>query len=338
MNSESPSPPKGRERVGVRGDIRRTLAEFLGLALVLAVLVVVFSLTTRHFFTATTFRTVANQIPAAVIVAVGMTFVLIIAGIDLSVGSVLGLSGSMLGTLMARHGWPIAPAVAACLGTGVVCGLVNGLVSTRWRIPSFIVTLGMLEAARGGAYLVSDSRTQYIGAPIEGLANASIAGLSVPFMLAVATVIVGQVVLSRTVAGRHAIAVGANEEGARLSGISVMPLKVAVFAACGMLAALAALIDTSRLASADPNAGSGFELQAIAAVVIGGTSLMGGRGSVVNTFFGVLIIAVLGAGLAQLGVQEPTKKLITGCVIVIAVILDAYRHRLHRTSPRTAQP
>lgn len=318
--------------------LRRTLAEFLGLALVLAVLVTVFGLTTRHFFTTTTFRTIANQIPAAVIVAVGMTFVLIIAGIDLSVGSVLGLSGSVLGILMARHGWPIAPAVLACLGTGLVCGLVNGVVSTRWRIPSFIVTLGMLEAARGGAYLVSDSRTQYIGSPIEGLADTSMWGLSVPFLLAVATVIVGQVVLSRTVPGRHAIAVGANEEAARLSGIAVRPLKVAVFAACGMLAALAALIDTSRLASADPNAGSGFELQAIAAVVIGGTSLMGGRGSVVNTFFGVLIIAVLGAGLAQLGVQEPTKKLITGCVIVIAVILDAYRHRLHRASPPTAQP
>jgi ribose transport system permease protein len=153
-------------------------------------------------------------------------------------------------------------------------------------------------------------------------------GLSIPFIIAVAIVIAGQLVLSRTVFGRYLIAIGTNEEAVRLSGIDPRPLKLSVFALCGLLTSIAAVIHTARLSSANPNAGYGLELQAIAAVVIGGTSLMGGRGSVVSSFFGVLIIAVLGTGLAQIGAQESTKRLITGCVIVAAVILDYYRHRI----------
>jgi ribose transport system permease protein len=138
---------------------------------------------------------------------------------------------------------------------------------------------------------------------------------------------VGQLVLSRTVYGRYLVAIGTNEEAVRLSGIDPRPYKLAVFASCGLLTAIAAVIQTARMSSSNPNTAIGFELQAIAAVVIGGTSLMGGRGSVVRSFFGVLIIAVLGAGLAQVGVQDHTKRLITGCVIVAAVVLDQYRRR-----------
>jgi ribose transport system permease protein len=295
---------------------------------VVAVLIVVFSLLARNFLQAATFRTIANQIPDRVIVAVGMTFVLIIAGIDLSVGSVLAFSGAVLGVCMARFGWPLALAVPACLAAGLLCGAINGLVSVGWRIPAFIVTLGMLEIARGGAYLVTGSRTQYIGSAVEVVADTSMLGLSLPFVLAIVIVIAGQLVLSRTVFGRYLIAIGTNEEAVRLSGIDPRPYKLAVFMLCGLLTALAAVVHTSRLASANPNAGVGFELEAIAAVVIGGTSLMGGRGSVVRSFLGVLIIAVLGSGLNQLGAQEPTKRLITGAVIVAAVIADHYRHRL----------
>jgi ribose transport system permease protein len=191
----------------------------------------------------------------------------------------------------------------------------------------------MLEIARGAAYLVTDSRTIYIGGPVEVIAEASILGLSLPFIIAVAIVVAGQLVLSRTVFGRYLVAIGTNEEAVRLSGIDPRGLKLAVFALCGFLTSIAAVIHTARLSSANPNTGYGLELQAIAAVVIGGTSLMGGRGSVVSSFFGVLIIAVLGTGLAQIGAQESTKRLITGCVIVAAVILDHYRHRIrnHQT-------
>jgi ribose transport system permease protein len=303
-------------------------AEYLGMLGVLAALIAFFGLSTDHFFERETFRTIANQIPHAVLIAVGMTYVLVIAGIDLSVGSVLALSAAVLGVCMAQHKLPLVVAVPACLGVGLICGLVNGLVTIAWGLPSFIVTLGMLEAARGGAYLVSNSQTQYIGGSVGVIADTSILGLSVPFLVALGIVAVGQLVLTRTVFGRYLIAIGTNEEAVRLTGIDPRPIKLAVFALCGLLAGLAAVLQTSRFQAADPNAGAGAELEAIAAVVIGGTSLMGGRGSVVNSFFGVVIIAVLGAGLAQMGAQEPTKRLITGCVIVAAAVLDYYRRRL----------
>jgi ribose transport system permease protein len=297
------------------------------MVLVVVVLVAVFGAVTDHFFTAPTFRTIANQIPAALVVAVGTTFVLVIAGIDLSVGSVLGLSGAVLGACLLDLG--LAPPVAfvASVGAGVVCGAVNGLVVVRFGLPSFIVTLGMMEMARGAAYLTTESRTRYIGPAVERLADASLLGLSLPFLIALAVVALGQVVLSRTVLGRYMVAVGTNEEAVRLSGIDTRGVKLAVFMVSGLLSGLAAVLHSARLAAADPNAGAGFELQAIAAAVIGGTSLMGGRGSVLNSFFGVVIMAVLGTGLAQVGAQDPTKRLITGCVIVAAVIADRYRHR-----------
>jgi len=223
-------------------------------------------------------------------------------------------------------------AIPVTLVVGLLIGWLNGLLIVRFQLNGFIVTLGMLEIARGGAYLVMNSHTKYIGARVQGLTDMGIGGLSLAFLFAVALVIVAQVVLSRTIFGRYLIAIGANEEAARLSGIRTHTIKRAVFALSGLCAGLAAIISTSRLGSADPNAGTGFELQAIAAVVIGGTSLMGGRGSIVRSFFGVLIIAVLGNGLAQVGVGEPIKRLVTGCVIVAAVILDYYRSRMARSA------
>jgi ribose transport system permease protein len=208
---------------------------------------------------------------------------------------------------------------------GLVCGAVNGALTVYVGLPSFIVTLGMLEIARGAAYTVSHSQTAYLGARVEWLAETTRLGVSLPTLVALAAAGLGQVVLSRTIFGRYVVAIGTNEEAVRLSGIDPRPIKWLVFAASGLLAGLAAIVHTARLASADPNAGSGLELQAIAAVVIGGTSLMGGRGSVVRSLFGVVIIAVLGAGLAQMGAEEPVKRIITGGVIVAAVVVDRYR-------------
>lgn len=316
-------------RGNVQG-LRRILTDYAGLTIVLLALAGVFGLATENFLTVRTLRTIANQVPDAIVIAAGMTFVLIIGGIDLSVGSVLALSSAVLGVCLVKWNWALPAALGACLLTGLLCGLVNGLVVIGWSLPSFIVTLGMLEIARGAAYLVTRSQTQYIGDRISALSEGTMLGLTLPFYTAIAIVIIGQSALSCTVFGRHMFAIGANEESARLSGIRAKRVKVTVFALSGVMASIGAVILTSRLGAADPNAGIGYELAAIAAVVIGGTSLMGGRGSAVSSLLGVLIISVLGYGLGQIGAQEPTKRLVTGCVIVVAVVIDYYRHRLMR--------
>jgi ribose transport system permease protein len=302
--------------------------DYIGLLGALLGLVIFFGMQSEYFLSVLTFTTLANQIPSLTVIAVGMTFVLIIAGIDLSVGSVMALSGAVFGLAIMDMNLSLILASMLCLVTGLLCGAVNGLIVTRWGVPSFIVTLGMLEMARGGAYLVTDSQTKYIGSAVEFVsAPLPLISLSPALLMAILVVIVAQLVLSRTVFGRRMIAVGTNEEAVRLSGIDVSKNKLAVFCIAGLLAGLGGLFHVGYLQSADPNAGIGLELSAIAAVVIGGTSLSGGKGSVINTFLGVLIIAVLQTGLAQIGASEPTKRVITGLVIIIAVIIDVYRNR-----------
>lgn len=307
---------------------RALRSDYLGLLVVLAALFVVFGTLSDRFFTLRTFATVANQVPDLAVVAVGMTFVLVVGGIDLSVGSVLALAGALLGMGLSEWGLSFGTAAATALLAGLLCGLLNGLVSVSFSVPSFIVTLGTLEIARGAAYLVTGSRTAYIGPAIEPLgAPLSGIGLSPAFLAAVVLVFAGQAALSRTVFGRYAVAIGTNEEAVRLSGIDPRPTRIAVFALAGLLSGLGGLFHAGRLAAADPNAAVGLELSAIAAVVLGGTSLMGGRGSVVRSFFGVLVIAVLQSGLAQIGASEPAKRVVTGLVIVAAVIGDGLRAR-----------
>jgi ribose transport system permease protein len=309
---------------------RSPLVSSLGLLAALIALTIVFGISSNYFLTRDTFAAIANDIPALLVMAVGMTYVLVVAGIDLSVGSVLALAGGLTAAAVQQWHWNIPAASLLGLGCGVLCGTITGLVSVAWRVPSFIVSLGMLEVARGSAYLVTDSRTQYIGGAIDGLSAPLWFGISPAFLFALAVVAVGHVVLRRSVFGRHLIGIGSNEEAMRLAGVDPRPRKIAVFALMGTLAAVAGLMQISRLEAADPNAGVGMELQVIAAVVIGGTSLSGGRGSVLNTFLGVLIVAVLEAGLAQVGASDPAKRVITGCVIITAVLLDVYRNRLVR--------
>jgi len=320
-----PQPEEPSQNARRHGFLR---GEYFGLLGALLVLILFFGLQSDYFWSPLTFTTLANQIPSLTVIAVGMTFVLIIAGIDLSVGSVMALSGAVLGLAIMDMNAPLWLAAIFCLATGLACGAFNGLVVTRWSVPSFIVTLGMLEIARGGAYLATGSQTKYIGTAVESV-SAPLPGinLSPALFLAIAVVILGQLLLTRTVFGRRMIAVGTNEEAVHLSGINVARVKLMVFSLGGMLAGLGGLFHVGYLQSADPNAGIGLELSAIAAVVVGGTSLSGGKGSVVNTLLCVLIIAVLQTGLAQIGASEPTKRVITGLVIIAAVILDVYRNR-----------
>ena len=297
------------------------------LVLVFVALVATFGLTTERFFSAATAQALASQAPPAILLAVGMTLVLIAGGIDLSVGSVLGLSGAVLGHLMVVRGWPTEAAILACLATGLACGAANGLVTVALRVPSFIVTLGSLEIVRAATYLVTDSRTLYVGEPIEAVTASTLAGVSTSFVLAVVVVGFVDVLLVRTVFGRRLVAVGDSVRAVWATGVDPRPIQIATFAIAGLLAGLAAVLQTSRLGAADPNAGYGFELSAIAAAVVGGTSLLGGRGSAIGSLLGVLLMAVLATGLAQGGASEPAKRLVTGFVIVMAVAADALRNR-----------
>jgi ribose transport system permease protein len=298
---------------------------YIGLAVALLAMVLFFGNLSEYFLSVNTFITIANEIPALTVMAVGMTFVLIIAGIDLSVGSVMALCSALCSMALLQWHWGLIPALLLGLACGTVCGMLTGFVSVRWQLPSFIVSLGMLEIARGAAYVVTDSRTQYIGSDVDWLSSNLVGGISPAFIIALLVIALGQIVLTRSVFGRYMIGIGTNEEAMRLAGVDPRPIKIAVFGLMGLLASIAGLMQTSRLEAADPNTGIGIELQVIAAVVIGGTSLMGGRGSVISTFFGVLIIAVLEAGMAQIGASDPTKRIITGMVIIAAVMLDKYR-------------
>ncbi|WP_322978228.1 ABC transporter permease [Pseudomonas sp. C11] len=308
-----------------RSGTHQGLGTYLGLAGALLAMIVLFSSLSSHFLSYATFTTLANQIPDLMVLAVGMTLVLIIGGIDLSVGSVLALAAAVVSVATLGFGWGILPAALLGMACAALAGSVTGVITVAWGIPSFIVSLGVLEMARGLAYQLTDSRTAYIGDAYAWLSTPFAAGISPSFVIALLVIAAAHLLLTRTVFGRYLVAIGTNEEAVRLAGINPKPYKISVFALMGLLAGLAALFQISRLEAADPNAGSGLELQVIAAVVIGGTSLMGGRGSVISTFFGVLIISVLAAGLAQIGATEPTKRIITGAVIVIAVILDTYR-------------
>lgn len=299
-----------------------------GLLLVLGLLVAGFGWLQPRFLSAATLALVGNQIPDLAVLACGMTLVMVAGGIDLSVGSVVGLATALLGYCLGEWNWPVGLACAAALAVGLGCGLLNGAVSVLAGIPSFIVTLGMLEAARGGAYLLSGSQTRYLGTGLEGWSTpVSVLHLSPSALLAGVVVLAGQGLLTVTALGRRLVAVGENEQAAWRMGVDPKATRIIAFGLCGLLAGLAGLFQTARLGSADPNAGIGMELGAIAAVVIGGASPSGGRGSVLGAFLGVLVIAVLQTGLAQVGAADPVKRLVTGAVIVLAVLADAWRRR-----------
>ncbi len=308
--------------------IKAIVLQYGGLLVAIAALVLFFGAMTKNFFTATTLLTVANTIPDITVVAVGMTLVLIAGGIDLSVGSVMAFSGSLLGVLLLSHKWPLALAAGGAVLLGALCGGLNGWISAYFRIPAFIVTLGMLEVARGAAAWMTDSTTQYVGSSLGWISEPLPAiGLSPSFLFSVMIVLLGQWILHRTVLGRLAVAVGTNAESVRMSGISTTPILVSLYCLNGALCGVAAIMQSSKLSTVDPNAGVGMELSAIAACVIGGTSLRGGQGSVISTFFGVLVISILQTGLAQMGISDPIKRMITGGVIILAVLIDAMRKR-----------
>jgi ribose transport system permease protein len=301
----------------------RLLSQYGAVAMLLVLLVLV-SLTTPQFFTLNNLTNVARQVSINAIIAAGMTFVIITAGIDLSVGSLVAMSACMAMVIIDRTGGSLMGVVAGILA-GALGGAANGALVAWARIPPFIATLAGLTVFRGLALILTG------GVPIvrfEGgfrfLGQGDIGGIPFPIILMVVVVAAMHIVLTRTAFGTYVYAVGGNEESSRLSGIKVTWIKFWVYVLSGFLTGIAGMVLMGRLSSAQPAVGEGFELDAIAAVVLGGTSLMGGRGSVWNTLMGALVIGVINNGMNLLGVHTHYQLLAKGTIIVLAVLLDSY--------------
>lgn len=292
-----------------------TLSGLVGLIVVLWIL-------TPHFLTVSNLLNVAEQATIIAIIAVGMTFVIITGGIDLSVGSVLAFAGVVMASAL-HSGVPLPLALVIGLGVGLLSGVTNGLLITIGRLPPFIATLGMMSVARGAALMFTEGR------PISGfsesfrsIATGEILRIPAPVVIMIVVYLIAHFVLKRTKLGRYTYAIGGNEEAALLSGINVRLNKTMVYGIAGMLSGLAAILLTARLNSAQPIAGMSYELDAIAATVIGGTSLLGGEGTVSGTLIGALIMAVLRNGLNLLSVSSFFQQVVIGSVIIFAVLID----------------
>lgn len=296
----------------------RQFGTLIGLILVTAV----FWILSPYFLTLTNLLNIAEQTSINAIIAVGMTFVIISAGIDLSVGSIAALSGVvMAGFLVDGQSEPLAIAIG--LGVGACCGIANGLFISYGRLPAFIATLGMMSVARGAALFYTDGR------PVSGfspgfrfLATGELLYIPAPVVIMAVIYVIAAFVLNKTKLGRYTYAIGGNEEAATLSGINTQLMKTVIYGISGLLSAFAAVLLTARLNSAQPIAGMMYELDAIAAVVIGGSSLMGGEGKLSGTLIGAFIMGILRNGLNLLGMSSFTQQIIIGSVIILAVLVD----------------
>jgi ribose transport system permease protein len=312
-------------RARSRGALRqREIGTFGGLLLLCAALWIA----TPYFATVSNLVNVVQQSTIIGVIAVGMTFVIITGGIDLSVGSILAFAGITFGALVQAN-VPVSLAVIGALAAGTLCGAVNGALVTIGRLPPFIATLGMMSVARGLALMVSDGRPiSGYPASFRSLATGSIVGVPVPVIIMLALYAAAHFVLRRMTLGRYTYAIGGNEEATALSGVNVSAYKTTVYCISGFVSALTSLLLIARLNSAQPIAGISYELDAIAAVVIGGSSLLGGSGSVIGTLIGALIMSVLRNGLNLLGVSSYVQQVAIGTVIVVAVLVDmALRRR-----------
>ena len=304
----------------------KTLRQILPVLAALIIVSIVMGIMSPNFLSVDNIRNVIMQASINAVLAAGLTFVIITAGIDLSVGSVIAFAGIVLG--FALHGGvPFFPAIVICLLAGSLCGLVNGFLITKGKLPPFIVTLGMMSIARGMALMLNDGR------PISGfsenfrfIANGSFLGIPFLIWITVIVFVIGFIILRKTPFGRYVYAIGGNEEAARLSGINTKKVLLIVYIISGFLAGLAAVMLTSRINSAQPTAGLSYELQAIAATVIGGTSLMGGYGFISGTIVGALLISVINNGLNLLNVSSFLQQVVIGAVIILAVLIDSLKN------------
>ncbi|BDU85724.1 ABC transporter permease subunit [Clostridium perfringens] len=304
-------------KANVKADISK-YKSLIGLVL----LCIVITIVTPNFLSVSNITNVFTQVSVNAIIAIGMTFVILTGGIDLSVGSTLAISGAVGASIVKLTGNVFLAIIVAAV-IGIAVGLINGLLVSKGKLQAFIVTLATMTIFRGATLVFTD------GTPISKLpeafvkiGNGKLGFMPIPVIITIIIAIIAVYALSQTRFGRYLYALGGNEDASRLSGINTDKIKTLVYVVSGFASAIAGVIITSRIGSASPNAGTGFELDAIAAVVIGGTSLAGGEGTITGTLIGALIIGVLNNGLNLMNVSPFYQSIVKGLVILIAVLLD----------------
>jgi len=311
-----------------RNAVTEAIRANLGIIVVIAIIGAVLSLLSPVFLSPYNLRTVLLEITTNMYIALGMTLVMILGGIDLSVGSIVAMSGTLTVGFMAFNHVPLPIAVALGLALGGVTGLLNGLIVAYFKLPSFIVTLGMLNVARGVAYVYSGGHSTRMMDPIfTDIGSGYLWVLPLPVVYMIVLIGVFVVLLNRTKFGTYVYAIGGNRESARLSGVPIKKVEIATFAISGFLAAFAGLVLSARMFSGQPSVGIGYELDAIAACVLGGASLAGGIGRISGTLFGAIVIGIISNGLVLINVSSFWQLIVKGVIILIAVIIDSMKGR-----------
>lgn len=301
-----------------------------GIIGVLVILCVVVALATDKFLTPSNIISVLRQISINTYIALGMTLIIILGHIDLAVGAIVAMSGTLTVGFVVNQGLPIGVAIAAGIVIGVVAGLIDGTVVSKFRVPAFIITMAMMNVCNGIAYVYSGGQSTritdkfFIAIGTGYLFNI----IPLPVVYMVILIIVFSFLLSKTKFGTYVYAIGGNREAARLSGVPIKKVEIIVFTLSGALAAFAGLVLASRMYSGQPSVGSGYEMDAIAACVLGGTSMAGGRGRISGTVFGAMVIGIISNGLNLIGVSSYWQLIVKGLIITCAVVLDSQKGNL----------
>ena len=310
----------------LRSIISRSFPQIL-LTIVLIVLIIALSVASEYFFTWINFRNILDQCSVYLILSLGMTFVIASGGIDLSVGSVAGMSGVIMAVLM-KAGMPVLPAVILGILSGIISGIANGAIISMLKINPFITTLATMTITRGIALVLTGGVSIYgFAQSFKWWGTGTIGPLNPPIVISLVFTAIAAVIMGRTLWGKYSLALGSNAEALRRSGVNIKGYRISIYAISGFCAAIAGLIMTARLNSAAPLAGSGYEMDAIAAVVLGGGSLNGGSGSIIGTFIACFTLSVLRNGLTILSIPTYYQQLITGVIILLAIIIAEVRNR-----------
>jgi len=302
---------------------RITSNRLFGISLVLIIFIIFLTIASETFFTPANWYSVLSSASLKGVLAVGMTFVIIMGAIDLSVGSIVSLCAMFTADILVNHGIEALPwAILAAFACGIACGFVNGVLIAQFDLPPFLVTMGTMNIYRGLDYIYSNA-VSIRGLPKEWISTWN-SGIPIAIILLIVVSVILFLVMRLTKYGRYVFAVGGNETATKLSGINTKRVKIGTFTLMGITAAVCGIIYVGRMASAEANAGTGYELDAIAAAAIGGTSMAGGRGSIIGTLIGAVIMALLANGLTLLSVQAFYQTVLTGAIVIVAIVIDKF--------------